>query len=101
MSETVWRSGTLVDWAVESHDAAKLGYVDDGAVLGQSYFDAQIGVVDRRLALAAARLALSLGGTAELTNIALIPRVGPPSWTRAYTLDMGGQSQWSEAQTMR
>jgi len=60
MSETVWRSGTLVDWAVESHDAAKLAYVDNGAVLGQSYFDAQIGVVDKRLALAAARLALIL-----------------------------------------
>ena len=57
MDESTWRSGTTVEWALESHAAAKLAYVDDGAVLGQDYFDAQIGVVDKRLALAAARLA--------------------------------------------
>jgi hypothetical protein len=60
MNETVWRSGTTADWAGESHDAAKKAYVDDHAVLAQPYFDAQIGVVDRRLALAAARLAMVL-----------------------------------------
>jgi hypothetical protein len=60
MNETVWRSGTTVDWAMESHAAAKTAYVDDQAVLAQPYFDAQIGVVDRRLALAAARLAMVL-----------------------------------------
>jgi hypothetical protein len=60
MDESVWRSGTIVEWAMESHAAAKLAYVDDNAVLGQPYFDANIGVVDRRLALAAARLAMIL-----------------------------------------
>jgi len=57
MDEAVWRTGTTVDWAMESQAAAKLAYVDDNAVLGQVYFDAQIVVVDRRLALAGARLA--------------------------------------------
>jgi hypothetical protein len=57
IDEAVWRTGTIVDWAVESHDAAKPAYVNDNTTLGQPYFDAQIGVVDRRLALAAARLA--------------------------------------------
>jgi S1/P1 Nuclease len=57
MNETQWRTGTTVDWAHESHAAAKQAYVDDNAVLGQAYFDAQIVVVDKRLALAGARLA--------------------------------------------
>jgi hypothetical protein len=60
MNETSWRSGTTVDWAMESHDAAKLAYVPDNAQLGQDYHDTQIVVVDRRLALAAARLAMIL-----------------------------------------
>src|SRR5262249_17339451 len=60
MPESEWRNGTLIDWAVESHAAAKLAYVDDNAVLGQAYLDANIGVVDRRLALAGARLAMIL-----------------------------------------
>jgi len=57
MNESVWRTGTTVDWALESHAAGKLAYVDNHAVLGQAYQDAQIVVVDKRLALAAARLA--------------------------------------------
>jgi len=60
IKESEWRNGTPIEWAMESHAAAKLAYVDDNAVLGQSYFDANIGVVDRRLALAGARLAMIL-----------------------------------------
>ena len=49
--------GGLMDWAKESHDAAKAAYVGDKSDLGQPYFDSEIGVVDERLALAGARLA--------------------------------------------
>jgi hypothetical protein len=60
MSENEWRNGTLVDWALESHGAAKGAYVPVATppvALDQAYFDTQIMVVDRRLALASARLA--------------------------------------------
>lgn len=66
MPETDWRKGSLADWAMESHDAAKAAYFNrgerivDNTVLDQSYFDSNIGIVDRRLALAGARLAMIL-----------------------------------------
>jgi hypothetical protein len=43
-------------WAMESHDLAKTAYLDKNAHIGQEYFDAEIGPMDHRLALAGARL---------------------------------------------
>jgi hypothetical protein len=60
MDEATWRTGTTVDWALESNSLAKAAYVDDNAVVGQPYYDTNIVVVDRRLALAGARLAMIL-----------------------------------------
>jgi hypothetical protein len=58
-----WRTGGLVDWTLESHAAAKGAYVPVAippTPLDQAYFNAQIEVLDTRLALAGTRLALIL-----------------------------------------
>ncbi len=49
--------GTPRDWANESHLAAAGAYLPNGGVADQVYFDHEISVVDRRLALAGLRLA--------------------------------------------
>jgi S1/P1 Nuclease len=60
MTPADWQNGSLIDWAVESHDAAKAAYVNNNDSIDQAYFDAQIKIVDKRLALAGARLAMIL-----------------------------------------
>jgi hypothetical protein len=47
-------------WAMESHDLAKTAYLDKNAHVGQEYFDAEVGPMDQRLALAGVRLAAVL-----------------------------------------
>lgn len=49
-----------MQWAMESHDLAKSAYLDKNAHVGQDYFDAEVGPMDHRLALAGARLAAVL-----------------------------------------
>ncbi len=49
--------GTPRDWANESHLAAAGAYLENGGLADQIYFDHEISVVDRRLALAGVRLA--------------------------------------------
>jgi len=53
-------SGTPADWANESHAAGNVAWIDNGGVLDDTYFNAQITVVDQRLALASVRLAALL-----------------------------------------
>jgi hypothetical protein len=50
-------SGTPVDWANESHAIAKKVLLSSGAAVDESYFRAQLPVIDERLALAGLRLA--------------------------------------------
>lgn len=57
-------SGSAEDWANESHDLGKApAWVADGTNINQAYYDAQIKVVDRRLALGGLRLAALLNQT--------------------------------------
>jgi len=49
-------SGSPEDWANESHAAGKVAWIDNGGVLDDTYYNAQIQVVDQRMALAAVRL---------------------------------------------
>ena len=68
MSDAEWRTGSLADWAEESRDAARPAYVAKGAVLDQAYFDANIALADKRLALAGARLAMISGGAFKVMS---------------------------------
>ena len=54
---------TAVDWANESHQLAQDAWVNSGTDIGQRYYDVQIKVVDRQLALAGLRLAKLLNDT--------------------------------------
>jgi hypothetical protein len=54
---------TAVDWANESHQLAQDAWVNSGTDIGQEYYDVQIKVVDRQLALAGLRLAKLLNDT--------------------------------------
>jgi hypothetical protein len=53
-------SGRPQDWANESHVAGQAAWLDDGGVIDNAYYNVQIQVVDKRLALAALRLAALL-----------------------------------------
>jgi hypothetical protein len=53
-------SGTPEDWANESLGLAKQVWVNDGGAVDQAYYQANIGIVDERLALAGLRLAAVL-----------------------------------------
>jgi hypothetical protein len=53
-------SGNPQDWANESHLAGQAAWLDDGGVIDDAYYNIQIQVVDKRLALAALRLAALL-----------------------------------------
>ncbi len=53
-------SGNPEDWANESHALSQAAWLDDGGVLDDAYYNAQIQVVDKRLALASLRLAALL-----------------------------------------
>ncbi len=53
-------SGTPADWANESHAAGNAAWIDNGGLLDDTYYNAQIQVIDQRLALAGVRLAALL-----------------------------------------
>ena len=53
-------SGNPQDWANESHLAGQAAWLDDGGVVDDAYYNIQIQVVDKWLALAALRLAALL-----------------------------------------
>jgi len=53
-------SGSPADWANESGAAGQAAWLDDGGVVDEAYYNAQIQVVDKRLALAGLRLAALL-----------------------------------------
>jgi hypothetical protein len=53
-------SGNPADWANESHAAGQTAWIDNGGVLDDAYYSAQIQVIDQRLALAGLRLAALL-----------------------------------------
>ena len=50
-------SGNPADWANESHAAGQVAWVDNGGTIDEAYYNAQISVIDKRLALAGLRLA--------------------------------------------
>jgi hypothetical protein len=52
--------GKPEDWANESHGDAQSAWVPDGAQLDENYYQKEIKVVDRRIALAGLRLAAVL-----------------------------------------
>ena len=52
--------GTAEDWANESHEFGQEGWLDDGGTIDESYYAAQIQVVDHQMALAGLRLAALL-----------------------------------------
>jgi hypothetical protein len=54
----VQADGTPGQWANESFVLAKKAWLNDGGAVDQNYYDNEIGVVNRRLALAGIRLAL-------------------------------------------
>lgn len=53
-------NGNPADWADESHAAGNAAWIDNGGVLDDAYYNAQMQVVDKRLALAGVRLAALL-----------------------------------------
>ena len=55
--------GTPAEWAVESWSAAKVALLPSGGAVDETYYTAQIPVVDERLALAGVRLAAVLNRT--------------------------------------
>ena len=54
---TIQAGGTPAEWADESFLLAKKVWLNDGGAVDESYFENDIGIVDRRLALAGIRLA--------------------------------------------
>jgi hypothetical protein len=54
---TVQAGGTPAEWANESFLLAKKVWLDDGGAVDEPYFENNIGIVNRRLALAGIRLA--------------------------------------------
>jgi len=58
--EHLTATGNPQDWANESHRDAQSAWVADGAQLDENYYQKEIKVVDRRLALAGLRLAAIL-----------------------------------------
>lgn len=59
-SKHLQASGSPKDWANESLRLARQVWVNDGGAVDQAYYQANIGVVDERLALAGLRLAAVL-----------------------------------------
>lgn len=57
-------------WANQSHQLAVEGWVPNGAAIGKDYYDTEIQVVDRQLAVAGIRLARILNNT--------LPKLPPP-----------------------
>lgn len=53
----VQADGTPAEWANESFWLAKKVWVDEGGAVDETYFESNIGIVNRRLALAGVRLA--------------------------------------------
>lgn len=53
----VQEDGTPAEWANESFSLAKRVWLNDGGAIDQTYFEKDIGIVNRRLALAGIRLA--------------------------------------------
>jgi hypothetical protein len=53
-------SGNPEDWANESHAAGQVAWLDNGGVIDDAYYNIQIQVVNKRLALAGLRLAALL-----------------------------------------
>ncbi|HLJ25107.1 MAG TPA: S1/P1 nuclease [Candidatus Angelobacter sp.] len=60
VSKKLQAGGTPQDWANESLRLAKQVWVNDGGAVDQAYYQANISVVDERLALAGLRLAAML-----------------------------------------
>jgi len=58
--EHLTATGSPEDWANESHGDAQSARLPDGAQIDEVYYQKQIKVADRRLALAALRLAAVL-----------------------------------------
>jgi hypothetical protein len=58
--EHLTATGSPEDWANESHEYAKSALLPDRAQLDENYYQKEIKVVDRRLALAGLRLAAVL-----------------------------------------
>ena len=54
---TIQAGGTPAEWANESFLLAKKVWLNDGGAVGETYYKNDIGIVDRRLALAGIRLA--------------------------------------------
>jgi len=74
IARNTWTSdppGAPAEWAMQSHDLAKAALLPEHGNAGETYYRAQIPVVDRRLALAGVRLA------AALNEILTTP---PPEW---------------------
>jgi hypothetical protein len=73
-NKTRWSRGTVEDWAQESFLAARAAYkvpgtdkkIKSGEKLGQSYADAHLATLERRLTQAGFRIALELN--AALAN---------------------------------
>jgi len=66
--EGLTADGTTVDWANQSHKLAQAAWVTSGTDIGQTYYDAQIKVVDHQLAIAGLRLAKLLNDTLGTTS---------------------------------
>ena len=58
--EHLTASGNPQDWANESHGDAQVAWLPDGAQVDEGYYQKEIKVVDKRLALAGLRLAAIL-----------------------------------------
>lgn len=56
-------TGSLAEWAMESHELAKTALLPEQGVVDDAYYRAQIANVDKRLALAGVRLAAVLNDT--------------------------------------
>jgi hypothetical protein len=63
--EHLTASGSPEDWANESHGDVRSAWVADGAQIDEVYYQKEIKVVDKRLALAGLRLAAVLNGAFE------------------------------------
>jgi hypothetical protein len=69
--------GTPEDWANESYRWAQKVWLNEGGAVDESYYQANIGIVDERLALAGLRLASVLNEV--LGKTAAPPAVKPPA----------------------
>jgi S1/P1 Nuclease len=70
--------GIPEEWANESHQLAQAAWVPDGTDLNERYYDKQIKVVDRRMALAGLRLAKLLNDSIGKMTPKDFAASGPP-----------------------